>query len=207
MSLHPQQLAPPSDAELCFSRSRHRIGHMIETRTAHIIILILTLLDIILVIIQIGASLLHLDETKEEVWFIKLFEHLSLAIVSVFMLETLLKVFAFGPRYFWRGTKHGLLHLLDALIILTSFLLEIFLRGAAEELTSLLILFRLWRIIKLTGTVAIEVSEHDEARSAHLEEKVRKLEKELEESRLKLQKLEGFSGYNIKDEESGGSPV
>ncbi|KAI7827103.1 hypothetical protein BC939DRAFT_501436 [Gamsiella multidivaricata] len=174
-------------------RIRRRIGITIEAKAAHIIILILTLADIALIILQIGASLLHLDETEEETWFIALFGHLSLAIVSMFMLEILLKLFAFGPRYFWRGTRHGVLHLIDAMIIITSFMLEIFLHGAAEELTALLILFRLWRVVKLTGTVALEVSEHDEARAAALEAKIQHLERELEEYRLKVSRLERFN--------------
>ncbi|KAF9126400.1 hypothetical protein BGW39_006670 [Mortierella sp. 14UC] len=176
-----------------FKRIRFRIGKAIESKAAHIAILVLTLCDIILVMLQIGASLLHLDETEHEHWVMTLFEHLSLAIISVFMLEILLKVFVFGPRYFWIGTRHWILHLVDAAIIVTSFLLEIFLKGAQQELSSLLIVFRLWRVIKLTGTVAVEVSEHDQAHVALLEERVRLLEQELEESRLKIQRLEGFN--------------
>ncbi|KAG0283068.1 hypothetical protein BGZ96_012554 [Linnemannia gamsii] len=177
----------------CVKRTRRRIGKAIESKAAHITILILTLFDIILVMLQIGASLLHLDETEHEHWVLTLFEHLSLAIVSVFMLEILLKIFAFGPRYFWIGTPHWILHLVDAIIIITSFMLEIFLKGAEQELSSLLIVFRLWRVVKLTGSVAIEVSEHDQAHVALLEERVKLLEQELEESHLKIQRLEGFN--------------
>lgn len=143
--------------------------------------------------LQIGASLLHLDETEHEHWILALFGHLSLAIISIFMFEILLKIFAFGPGYFWIGTPHWILHLVDAIIILTSFLLEIFLKGAEQELSSLLIVFRLWRVVKLTGTVAIEVSEHDQAHVALLEGRVKELEQELEESYLKIQRLEGFT--------------
>ncbi|KAF9144926.1 hypothetical protein BGX30_011010 [Mortierella sp. GBA39] len=176
----------------CIKRARHRIGKSIESKAAHITILVLTLCDIILVMLQIGASLLHLDETEHEHWVLAVFEHLSLAIVSVFMFEILLKIFAFGPRYFWIGTPHWILHLVDAIIILTSFLLEIFLKGVEQELSSLLIVFRLWRVIKLTGTVAIEVSEHDQAHVALLEGRVKELEQELEECYIKVQRLEGF---------------
>ncbi|KAK3816063.1 MAG: hypothetical protein J3Q66DRAFT_191970 [Benniella sp.] len=179
---------PPDESR--FLRLRHKVGSVIETKAAHIIILGLTVIDITLVMLQIGASLLHLDETKEEVWFIALFSHLSLAIVSLFTLEVLLKIFAFGPRYFWKGTRHGVLHLLDAIIILISFLLEIFLHGAAQELTSLLIIFRLWRVVKLTGTVAIEVSEYEEAHMVALHTRIQSLERELEESRIIIHQLE-----------------
>ncbi|KAF9931559.1 hypothetical protein FBU30_009944 [Linnemannia zychae] len=177
----------------CFKRTRYQIGIAIESKAAHITILVLTVCDIILVMLQIGASLLHLDENEHEHWVLKLFEHLSLSIVSVFMLEILLKLFAFGPRYYWIGTRHWFLHVVDAVIIIMSFMLEIFLKGAEQELSSLLIVFRLWRVIKLTGTVALEVTEHDQAHVEILERKVQSLERELEENRLKIQHLEGIS--------------
>ncbi|KAF9964279.1 hypothetical protein BGZ70_006681 [Mortierella alpina] len=183
-----------SDQQSWFSKARHWFGAKIECRRAHVIILVLTLVDIILVVLQIGASLLHLDETKEEIWIIALLGHLSLAIISIFMLEVLLKVFAFGPRYFWRGIPHGILHLVDAAIIITSFVLELILKGAEQELTNLLIIFRLWRVIKLTGTVAIEVSEHDQLRAAILQDRVHSLEEELEESRARIRRLEAIVG-------------
>lgn len=78
------------------------------------------------------------------------------------------------------------------MIILTSFILEICLHGASQELSSLLIVFRLWRVVKLTGTVAIKVSSHEQEIAALLEVRVQELEKELEESKLRCQKLEGF---------------
>ncbi|KAF9185283.1 hypothetical protein BGZ51_002758 [Haplosporangium sp. Z 767] len=175
-----------------FERIRHRLGEILETKRAHVVVLLLTLLDIILVMLQIGASLLHLDETEEETWVIALLGHLSLAIVSVFVLEILLRLFAFGPRYFWKPTPHGYLHLIDAVIILTSFLLEVFLKGAGQELSSLLIIFRLWRVLKLTGTVALEVTEHDQIKVAALQARIRSLETELNEYKLKVQRLENF---------------
>ncbi|KAF9429908.1 hypothetical protein BGZ94_009023 [Podila epigama] len=174
-------------------RIRRRIGHAIESRAAHMSILLLTLCDIILVMLQIGASLLHLDETKEEVWYIELFSHLSLAIVSLFMVEILLKLFAFGPRYFWRGTPHWVLHLVDAVIIFTSFMLEIFLHGAEQELSSLIIIFRLWRVVKLTGTVAVEVSTHGQGQVMLLESRIRELEQELHEAKNRCEQLENFN--------------
>ncbi|KAF9948939.1 hypothetical protein BGZ72_009178 [Mortierella alpina] len=183
-----------NDQQSRFSKARHWIGAKIETKKAHVAILVLTLVDILLVVLQIGASLLHLDETKEEIWIIALFGHLSLAIISVFMLEILLKFFAFGPRYFWRGVPHGILHLVDAAIIITSFVLELILKGAEQELTNLLIIFRLWRVIKLTGTVAIEVSEHDQLRAAILQDRLHSLEAELEESRAHIRRLESIIG-------------
>ncbi|KAG0309195.1 hypothetical protein BGZ97_013133 [Linnemannia gamsii] len=171
------------------SSTRYKIGEILESKKAHIIILTLTAIDVALVILQIAASLLHLDDTKEAQWFLELLAHISLAIVSFFVLEIVLKIYAFGFGYFWTGNPHGILHLLDALIIIISFLLEIFLKGAEQELGALLIIFRLWRIVKLTGTVAIETAEHNHATVAALEQRIKVLENELKESQAEVQRL------------------
>ncbi|KAG0021582.1 hypothetical protein BGZ81_008852 [Podila clonocystis] len=193
---HDQDGSSSNKTKRCCGRFRRPLGEKLESRAAHIIILFLTLADIILVMLQIGASLLHLDESKEEVWYLELFSHLSLAIVSMFMVEILMKLFAFGPRYFWHGTPHWVLHVFDAVVIMTSFVLEIVLRGVSQELSSLLIIFRLWRVVKLTGTVAIEVSNHEQEHARLLEVRVQELEKELEESKSKFQRLEGFNNQS-----------
>ncbi|KAG0046298.1 hypothetical protein BGZ83_008524 [Gryganskiella cystojenkinii] len=178
------------------TRSRHEIGELIESKKAHVVILTLTALDVLLVILQISATLLHLDHSKESEGILELFAHASLAIVSFFVVEIILKVYAFGPSYFWGSTQHGYLHLADAVIIIISFLLEVFLKGAEQELGSLLIIFRLWRLIKLTGTVAIETAEHQQDQLAQLETKIKQLEAlvkdlqgQLEESKTEVTKL------------------
>ncbi|KAF9926208.1 hypothetical protein FBU30_004167 [Linnemannia zychae] len=171
------------------SSSRHQIGEILESKKAHIIILTLTAIDVALVILQIAASLLHLDDSKEAQWFLELLAHTSLAIVSIFVVEILLKIYAFGFGYFWTSNPHGILHLADAMIIIISFLLEVFLKGAEQELGALLIIFRLWRIVKLTGTVAIETVEHNQATVSALEARIKALENELKESQNEVQRL------------------
>ncbi|KAG9069582.1 hypothetical protein KI688_010486 [Linnemannia hyalina] len=169
--------------------TRHQIGEILESKRAHILILTLTAIDVALVILQIAASLLHLDDTEEAQWFLEILAHTSLAIVSFFVLEIVLKVYSFGLGFFWTGNPHGILHLLDALIIIISFLLEVFLKGAEQELGALLIIFRLWRVVKLTGTVAIETVEHNQATVAALEQRIKLLENELKESQSEVQRL------------------
>ncbi|KAG0260948.1 hypothetical protein BGZ95_004326 [Linnemannia exigua] len=171
------------------SSTRHQIGEILESKKAHILILSLTIVDVALVILQIAASLLQLDDTKGAQWFLELLSHISLGIVSFFVLEIILKIYAFGLGYFWTSNPHGILHLADALIIIISFLLEVFLTGAEKELGSLLIIFRLWRIVKLTGTVAIETAEHNHATVASLEARIKTLENELKDSQSEVQRL------------------
>ncbi|KAG0334243.1 hypothetical protein BG004_000497 [Podila humilis] len=180
-----------SDAASDFTRSRHDVGEVIESKKAHKLIVILTIIDIVLVILQIAASLLNLDGSKEAKWTLELFATLSLGIVTFFVVEILLKLFAFGPRYFLKSEPMGLLHLADAIIIIVSFLMEVFLSGAEQELGSLLIIFRLWRLIKLTSTVAIETTERNQETVKHLRERIEQLEHQLEESQAEVTRLRG----------------
>jgi len=182
-------LVPENTDSSKFVKSRHEIGEVIESKKAHVLILVLTALDILLVILQIGASLLGLDESEEAEWLLEVFAHASLAIVSIFVIEVFFKLYAFGFSYFWSSNPHGYLHLADAAIIVISFLLEIFLKGAEQELSSLLIIFRLWRLIKLTGTVAIETAEHQQDQLERLQDQIKDLQQQLDDSRAEVARL------------------
>ncbi|KAG0244232.1 hypothetical protein BG011_003022 [Mortierella polycephala] len=184
------------EEESSFSRCRREIGEVLESKPTHMAIVGLTLIDIALVMCQIAASLLGFDDTEEAQWILELFTHASLAIVSIFLFEISLKVFAFGLGYFWGGSK-GLLHLADAVIIIVSFFLEVFLTGAEQELGALLIVFRLWRVLKLTGAVAIETAEYGQARAKALEARVMQLEEELEEAQQENERLRAHTTENV----------
>jgi hypothetical protein len=62
-------------------------------------------------------------------------------------------LWAFGPSYYNPVGKvpHSSLHLFDAAIIITTFVLEVALKGRERELAGLLVILRLWRLVKLVG--------------------------------------------------------
>jgi voltage-gated hydrogen channel 1 len=72
-------------------------------------------------------------------------------------VEIPLTLWAFGWRFYdplhgkQYGYHHTPFHLLDALVILGSFVSDVFLRGRERELASLIVLLRLWRLLKLVG--------------------------------------------------------
>lgn len=187
----PHSLQDQDTSDL--AKTRHQVGEFIESKRAHVLILLLTIIDILLVMAQIAVTLLGLDQSEKAEGIMELFAHASLAIVTVFLVEIILKTFAFGPSYFWKNTHNGLLHLADALIIVISFFLEVFLTGAEQELGSLLIVFRLWRIIKLTGTVTIKTAEQSHALVHDLEARIEELERQLEESEKEIRRLRAFN--------------
>jgi len=75
------------------------------------------------------------------------------------------------------SAPHASLHAFDALVIVTTFTLEVVLRGKEQELVGLLIILRLWRLVKLVGGVAVGVGEIEEATVEALEDTRRELEK------------------------------
>lgn len=74
-------------------------------------------------------------------------------ITTFFLVEIPATLWALGPKFYNpRGrVPHASLHLFDAFVILTTFILEVVLRGRERELASLLIILRLWRLVKLVG--------------------------------------------------------
>lgn len=65
-------------------------------------------------------------------------------------------------------------HIFDALVIITSFLIDILTRGVVEEVASLLIILRLWRFVKIIEEVSVGASEQME----DLEMRIEQLEQE-----------------------------
>lgn len=91
-------------------------------------------------------------EENQPAW-LEVLAHISLAITTFFLLEIPLATYAFGLRYYrpLGPVPHASLHLFDAVVILTTFVLEVVLRGREQELIGLLVLLRLWRLVKLVG--------------------------------------------------------
>jgi hypothetical protein len=95
----------------------------------------------------------------------------SISILGVFTLEQAAKLAVFGPPYFVRSAWHSL----DAAIIVASLVLEAVLRGVARETVSLLIVFRLWRLVRVMHGVAESVAEEHVVRMERHHDKERAL--------------------------------
>jgi hypothetical protein len=85
--------------------------------------------------------------------WLNILAHLSLLITTFFLVEIPLALWAFGSRYYnpFGEVPHAILHIFDAAIIVTTFVLEVILKGKERELASLLIILRFWRLVKLVG--------------------------------------------------------
>ncbi len=74
------------------------------------------------------------------------------------MLEILITLIAFGPAHYYQDDGWQI-RLFDAIIVITSFSLELAFRGLAEQIAALLIVLRLWRVFKLVTTTTIVFDE------------------------------------------------
>jgi voltage-gated hydrogen channel 1 len=97
------------------------------------------------------------------------------------MVELLLSIFAFGFRDYFKSK----FHCFDALIIIASFIVDVLLQGPLEEVASLIIILRLWRVVKIIEELSVGAQEQMEG----LEDRVAQLEKENQELRAQLDEL------------------
>nr|XP_023907936.1 voltage-gated hydrogen channel 1-like [Quercus suber] len=112
---------------------------------------------------------------------------ISVIFSSLFMLELLASIWAFGFVFF-----NSAFHIFDASVITTSFVLDIVLKvvneDTLEEISSLIIVLRLWRVFKIIE----ELSAGAEEQMEPLHEKIEDLEKQNEELRVRVQSLTEF---------------
>ncbi|KAF7304797.1 hypothetical protein MKEN_01193800 [Mycena kentingensis (nom. inval.)] len=174
---------------------RERVAAFLESPLLHKLVLLLIALDAIFIGTDIGYAFLHESCTPAEgpgvpPWLTVLAQ-LSLTINTLFLIEIPLSCWAIGFDFYnpFGDVPHAALHCFDAFIICTTFILEVVLRGKEQELAGLLIVLRLWRLIKLVGGVSVGVGhfgEEDAIRAKTAEEQVAQLEKENAELRARL---------------------
>ncbi|KAK4891758.1 hypothetical protein LTR27_009610 [Elasticomyces elasticus] len=99
---------------------------------------------------------------------------LSKVFSCLFLIELVAGVWAFGWTYFT-----AFLHVLDATVIITAFVLHVLLKGIVDDISSLVIVLRLWRVVKIIS----EMSAATQASLEPLEERVEQLESENEKLR------------------------
>ncbi|KZT11250.1 uncharacterized protein LAESUDRAFT_747034 [Laetiporus sulphureus 93-53] len=158
--LPSQQVYEPSDGDgTHYGKSKHeqrkeRTAEFLESPPFHKAVIALVLIDSGCVLADLSYTFLNEtcmpDEDNQPFW-LTILAHISLAITTFFLIEIPVAIWAFGWTYYRPGSRvtHSSLHFFDAVVILTTFVLEVVLRGRERELASLLIVLRLWRLVKL----------------------------------------------------------
>lgn len=76
-------------------------------------------------------------------------------------------------------------HCFDATVIVASFVIDVLLRGILEEVASLVIILRLWRVFKIIEELSVGAQEQTEA----LRERIELLEREKSQMEVELTRL------------------
>lgn len=176
---------------------REKIATVLESRRLHQTVITFITVDAVCVLADLTYTFLHdsCNGSEEDPEWLKAFSTVSLTITSLFLVEIPLTIYAFGIQFYnpLGSRLHSGLHFFDALVIIITFILEAVLRGKEQELAGLLVILRLWRLVKLVGGVAVgagEINEETDKELWEAREKVKALQnrvQQLEEENTQLQ--------------------
>ncbi|EIN07455.1 hypothetical protein PUNSTDRAFT_89783 [Punctularia strigosozonata HHB-11173 SS5] len=164
------------EAKSRYKRCRRWTAETLEASRMHKFIIALIAIDASCVLTDLAYTILSptctpVDGGDSPAW-LNITSQISLVITLLFVLEIPLTVWALGWKNYWPfgPVPHASLHFFDGVIIITTFVLEVVLRGKERELAALLVILRLWRLVKLVGGVAVGAGEIQEDNAKHLAE-------------------------------------
>ncbi|KAK0615026.1 ion transporter [Bombardia bombarda] len=175
---------PSSPFASAYSRWRRQTRRLLATKTKHYVILSFVTLDVAAILADIFINLVSCDlKLQDEPWVEQTGEALYLVGVvfsSLFLGELVVTIWAYGFSFFQEW-----FHCFDAFVILASFIIDVLTRGILEEIGSLVIILRLWRLVKIVEELSVGASE----RMEEIEAKVVELERENEGLRLQMEDM------------------
>lgn len=129
------------------------------------------------------------DKQKEEPTAALVLHYMSLSIVSLFLVEITLKIIAFRLDFF-----KSRLEVFDAFIVVVSFVLDILSIVYKDQFTALqlLILLRMWRIVRVINGVILSVE-------TNAEKKIEAQKRLREELELELEKFRRYCSAQEKE--------
>jgi hypothetical protein len=179
---------------------RLKAHHILENRWTHMLILVLVLADLAFVLGEIFIELFSFQACREHT-FEKGGEHweegdrtiratdalriASLCVLSLFCVEITAKLLVLGVEYY----THHYIHLFDALVIVTSFVVTLVLHGPAEEVVALFVMLRLWRIVRVIDSVAVTVEQEHAKRRHKLHKRISTLEEHVKTLQEQVREL------------------
>ncbi|KAL1970001.1 hypothetical protein VTN77DRAFT_6406 [Rasamsonia byssochlamydoides] len=121
----------------------------------------------------------------------------SLVFSCLFMLELIAATLSFGLSYF--SSKF---HVFDSLVIVIAFILDVALRGVVEEISSIVVVLRLWRVFKIIEELSAASADALEKYEDQVEELRR--ENRVLKRRLRLDDVDIEAAEAEAEAEAGG---
>ncbi|XP_021268410.1 voltage-gated hydrogen channel 1 [Numida meleagris] len=171
------------DSEIQLEPSRGRVTFqdvmkkLFSSRRFQIVIVFLVIVDALLVL---GELLMDLKIIHPDKYHIapKVFHYLSLSILTIFLVEVGFKIFVYGREFF-----HHKFEVLDSIVVVVSFILDLVLlfREHEFEAVGLLILLRLWRVARIINGIILSVKTRSEQQVSKLKQVNLKLATKVEQ--------------------------
>ncbi|XP_048198925.1 voltage-gated hydrogen channel 1 [Perognathus longimembris pacificus] len=180
---------------------RSRLRKLFSLHRFQVFIICLVILDALLVLAQLilDLKIIQLDKNK---YAVQVFHYMSIAILFIFVVEVFLKIFVFRLEFF-----HHKFEILDAIVVVVSFVLDIVFvfREHEFEALGLLILLRLWRVARIINGIIISVKTRSERQLLRLKQmniqlatKIQHLEFSCSEKEREIERLHGLlQGHGV----------
>ncbi|KAL0610784.1 Voltage-gated hydrogen channel 1 [Plecturocebus cupreus] len=156
---------------------RGTLRKLFSSHRFQVIIICLVVLDALLVLAELILDLKIIKPDKNDYaamvgvgnssGVLLVFHYMSLAILAFFMMEIIFKLYVFRLEFF-----HHKFEILDAFVVVVSFVLDIVLlfQKHAFEALGLLILLRLWRVARIINGIIISVKTRSERQLLRLKQ-------------------------------------
>ncbi|KAF3820663.1 hypothetical protein GH733_005208 [Mirounga leonina] len=145
---------------------RATLRKLFSSHRFQVIIICLVILDALLVLAELILDLKIIELDKND-YAAKVFHYMSFAILTFFMMEIFFKLFVFRMEFF-----HHKFEILDAIVVVVSFILDFVLLFQKHqfEALGLLILLRLWRVARIINGIIISVKTRSERQLLRLKQ-------------------------------------
>lgn len=165
---------------------REQLCEILHSRKAQYVIITLVVVDMIIVIAELLIDLKAV-EVHHESHAPHILHYISIAILSIFMIELFVKIYAMGLTFF----KHKM-EVFDGIVVTVSFALDIAFSGKEGAINGigLIVLLRLWRVTRIVNGIVLSVQIQADRKIQVLEKENSELKEELEQLKSKCEQLE-----------------
>ncbi|KAI1061615.1 hypothetical protein LB506_011877 [Fusarium annulatum] len=181
--------------------TKQKTAQFLSSKAGHYSVLMLVSLDVLSMIADFILNLFKCEQGKKgSDWdlALEILGSISLVFSCLFVVELIASVWAFGWRLVLSLSHPDLMadlsryfnswfHCFDAFIVIAGFITDVALRGIIEEVASLIVVMRLWRVVKIIEELGVGAQEQTEELNVKLE----KVESENEDLRSEISRLKG----------------
>ncbi|NXF98300.1 HVCN1 protein, partial [Eubucco bourcierii] len=190
--------AKQQDSEIKLEPTRNRVSFqdvmkkLFSSHRFQIVVVCLVILDALLVLGELLMDLKIIHPDKYNITP-KVFHYVSLSILTIFLAEVGFKVFIYRREFF-----HHKFEVLDGIVVIVSFILDVVLIFWEHEFEAvgLLILLRLWRVARIINGIILSVKTRSEQQVSKLKQanlklamKVEQLENSCMEKEQEIERL------------------